>query len=104
MKPQQTLEERLMQLYDLTQEQAVRVVELLREIAIVTGGAAPTQEAIHAALKAGQQRAIYFEDEKPALPAHKYERPRLPSQQGYNRTPYDHWRNNLGKRRGKRKL
>jgi hypothetical protein len=48
--------------------------------------------------------AVMFEEFKRRydLPAHNYERPRLPSEQGYRRTPYDCWRASLGQGRGKR--
>lgn len=111
---QPTFEEQLAASYNLTPEQAQQLVESIRRAADQMGLAfQEIYQGVSALLTQLRESPDYKQlaalmnetpPPRPDLPKHKYERPRLPSQQGYNRTPYDHWRGSLGQQRGKRKL
>jgi plasmid maintenance system antidote protein VapI len=111
---QPTFEELLAAQYKLTPEQAQQLAETVRLAAeywqqtiteaweIIRNAINQLRESPEFLVLARQSGKTDFYAEVlkqqlgADLPAHKYERPRLPSQQGYNRTPYDRWRNSLG--------
>lgn len=109
---QPTPEEMLAFRFNLTPEQAAQLAVTIRQTAEIL-------QASFEAVAAAVRSAIFTLQEPPGLqeqimqlqavdrdaedlPKHKYERRRLPSQQGYNRTPYDRWRNSLGGGRRRR--
>ena len=97
-----TLEEEIARTYGISAEQAAKLAVEVRKVISVMGKTAhDIVQAMRPAMESLAEFAKQFDP--PPKKQHLYERPKLPSQQGYNRTPYDRWRNSLGGGKGRKR-